>query len=156
MKKLIIIGVLLVAVFGGILFLTKQESKVKEESADNPYKGKEDVHPASLDLVGNKNYDTITLPDEVDKKIKSGEPTYVYFFSPTCGYCMEMTPMLTPLAKDMGVPILQYNLLEYGYEAESYKVEGTPTLIYFDKGKEVSRVVGLQGEETTREFLKQK
>lgn len=153
MKKLIIIGLGVVMLFGGVFLLTKQETKVKTESDANPY-GDKELHPATVDLIGDKNYNSITMPDEVDKKIESSEPTFVYFYSPTCGYCMEMTPVLMQIAKSTNTPILQYNLLEYGDKAEKYSVEGTPTLIYFEDGEEVRRLVGYQPDkEIVKQFL---
>ena len=60
-----------------------------------------------------KHYSNIILPDELDKKIESGDPVTAYFFSPLCGTVMEMTPVLMPIAKEMDVTVDQYNLLEF-------------------------------------------
>ena len=66
---------------------------------------------------------------------------------------MEMTPILTPIAKDMDVAVYQYNLLEFESEAAPYGIESTPTLIHFKDGEEVARLVGAQPEENIRAFF---
>lgn len=152
MKKLLAIGGVIVAIFVLIIILTNKSNEVKLK--DNPY-DKEDLETATIDLIGNKNYQNITLPAELETKITSGEPVMAYFFSPTCGYCIEMTPILMPIADELDVHINQYNTLEYPNQAVSYGIEGTPTLIYFKDGEEVDRMYGLpkEAKEDIRAFL---
>lgn len=150
MKKLLAIGGVIVVIFILIIVLTNKSNETKLK--DNPY-GTDKLDTATIGLIGNENYSNIILPDELEKKISSGEAVTAYFFSPTCSYCMEMTPRLMPIAKDMNVHVDQYNLLEYGDQAASYGIESTPTLIYFKDGEEVGRLVGAHPEENIRAFF---
>ncbi|MGK7379574.1 thioredoxin family protein [Planococcus sp. 1R117A] len=152
MKKMLIIGAVVVLIFGLIIFLTNQSNNQK--LADNPY-DKEDLNQATIDQLDDENYQNIILPDALDEQIASGEPTTVYFFSPTCPHCQATTPVLMPVAEDMGVDVKQYNLLEYEQGWQQYFIEATPTLIHFEDGKEVARWVGSQPKENIEEFFNQ-
>lgn len=150
MKKMIGIAAVVVAIFALIIVLTNMSNNSK--LADNPY-DTDDLDPATIDQLDDENYQNIVLPDELDEKIASGEPTTVYFFSPTCQYCQQTTPVLMPVAEDMDVEVLQYNLLEYDQGWQQYFIEATPTLIHYENGEEVSRWVGAQPKENIEEFF---
>ena len=150
MKKLLIIAGIVVVVFAGIIFLTNQANN--EKMADNPY-DTEDLEQATIDQLDDENYQNIVVPAELEERIASGEPTTVYFFSPTCQYCQQTTPVLMPVAEDMDVDVLQYNLLEYEQGWQQYMIEATPTLIHYDNGEEVSRWVGAQPKENIEKFF---
>lgn len=152
MKKLLLIGGVIVVIFAAIFILSKQAETKKLK--DNPY-GTEDLHPSTINLLGNENYSNITLPEDVFKKIESGDSVTVYYFHPQCQYCMEMTPRLMPIAKDVGVSIPQYNLLEFGelVKTPPYSINSWPVLVHYDNGEEVERMEGLQSEEHIRNFL---
>ena len=150
MKKMLIIGGVIVAIFALIIVLTNMSNSKK--LADNPY-DKEDLDQSTIDLLDDENYQNIALPDEVAKQIESGEPTTVYFFSPTCPHCQATTPVLMPVANDMDVDVLQYNLLEYEQGWQDYFIKATPTLVHYENGEEVSRWVGSQPKENIEEFF---
>lgn len=150
MKKLVIIGGVVVALFALIIVLSNMSNDSK--LANNPY-DTEDLEQSTIDLLPDENYQSIALPDEVDEQVQSGEPTTVYFFSPECSYCIATTPILMPVAADMDVDVLQYNLLEYEQGWQDYRIEATPTLVYFEDGKEVARWVGSQPKENIEQFF---
>lgn len=150
MKKMLIIAAAVAVIFGLIIFLTNQAKD--EKLANNPY-DTEDLDPATIDQLDDEHYQNIALPDEVNEQIQSGEPTTVYFFSPTCPHCQATTPVLMPVAEDMDVEVLQYNLLEYEQGWVDYSIEATPTLVHYEDGKEVARWVGSQPKENIEEFF---
>lgn len=150
MKKLLIIAGIVVVVFAGIVLLTNQANDKK--LANNPY-DTDDLNQATIDQLDDENYQNIVLPADLEKEIASGEPTTVYFYSPLCSYCQQTTPILMPVAEDMDVDVLQYNLLEYEEEAMPYQIEATPTLVHYEDGKEVSRWVGAQPKENIELFF---
>ncbi|MGB6406068.1 MAG: thioredoxin family protein [Planococcus donghaensis] len=150
MKKLLIIAGIVVVIFAGIILLTNQSNDTK--LANNPY-DTDDLNQATIDQLDDENYQNLILPADLEKQIASGEPTTVYFYSPLCGYCKETTPILMPVAEDMDVDVLQYNLLEYEEEAAPYQIEATPTLVHYEDGKEVSRWVGAQPKENIELFF---
>lgn len=150
MKKLLAIAGVIILVFVLILVLNKQSNKDKMN--ENPY-DKDNLNQASIDLIGDENYSNIILPDTLKSKIDKGEAVTVYFFSPLCQYCKQMTPVMMPIAKDMDVKVEQLNVLEYEDAGHTYEIEATPTLIHFADGQEVGRMVGGQPEENIRSFF---
>lgn len=151
MKKLLIIGGIIVAIFIAIIVLSNKSDEAKLK--DNPY-GTDQLHKSTIALIGNENYSNIALPDEVFSKIESGEPTVVYYFHPECQYCMQMTPVMMPIAKEMSVDVLQYNMLEFGDDAfKKFGIDAWPALVYYKDGKEVIKTVGAQPEENIRAFF---
>ncbi|MFD1029892.1 thioredoxin family protein [Metaplanococcus flavidus] len=152
MKKMLIIGGVVLAIFALIIVLTQMSNS--EKLADNPY-DKEDLDQATIDQLDDENYQNIVLPGELEEQIASGEPTTVYFFSPTCIHCQNTTPILMPVAEDMDVDVLQYNLLEYNQGGQQYMIESTPTLVHYEDGEEVARWVGAQPKENIEEFFRE-
>ena len=153
MKKLVIIGGIVIVFFVAIIALTSASNKSKLSNEDNPY-GTDDLNKSTIDLIGDENYNSITLPDTLEEKIDSGEPVTAYFFHPECHYCMEMTPVLMPIANEEEVKINQMNMMEFGEElGPKYEIESWPALVQFENGKEVGRLVGLQPEENIHEFF---
>lgn len=150
MKKMLIIGGVIAVIFALIIVLTNMSNNNK--LADNPY-DKENLKQSTIDLLDDENYQDIAVPDEVQKQIESGEPTTVYFFSPECVHCQATTPILMPVANDMDVDVLQYNLLEYEQGWQDYFIEATPTLVHYENGEEVARWVGAQPKENIEEFF---
>ncbi len=65
MKKLLAIGGIIVVIFVLIVVLNNQSNKKK--LADNPY-GTNDLDQSTIDILSDKNYQSIALPDEVDKQ----------------------------------------------------------------------------------------
>ncbi|MGA3601249.1 thioredoxin family protein [Lysinibacillus agricola] len=152
MKKLLIIGSVIVVLFIAIVMLTKVSNESKLTSAKNPY-GDKELKQETIDQLDDENYQNIMLPEELDKKIKAGEDVNAYFFSPICVHCQAFTPVLMPIAKKLGVDIAQINVYEYGDLWDQYNLEATPTFIHFEDGKEVNRFVGALPEEELRAYL---
>ncbi|WP_077617069.1 thioredoxin family protein [Bacillus sinesaloumensis] len=139
MKKVIIFTVIIVAIFGALAFVTTQQNKQQAEG--NPY-GKKNLDPATIKQLDDPNYGNQILPDELETKLENGETMTVYFYSPTCPHCQETTPVIVPMVDDMGLDLKKYNLLEFEEGWNKYGIEYTPTLIHFENGEEVSRLVG--------------
>lgn len=152
MKKIAIIGGIIVVLFAAIILLTKLSNN--EKLADNPY-GTDKLNQATIDLLDDPNYQSIILPNDLTDKIASGEPTLAYMFSPLCSHCKNFTPKLMPVADDLDLEINQLNVLEFDQAWTTYNVEATPTLIYFENGEEVARLVGDVPEADLRAFLDQ-
>lgn len=150
MKKLLIIGGVIVAVFILIIVLSNKADETKMK--DNPY-GTKNLSQPTKDLIGNENYSNIVLPDALFEKIEAGESVTAYYFHPTCQYCMQMTPVMMPIAKEMDVNVLQYNMMEFAPQAAAYGIDQWPALVHYKEGKEVGRMLGAQPEENIRAFF---
>ena len=152
MKKLAIVGSIIVILCVAIVLLTNKSQNDIIEAHDNPY-GTDDLHPSTIEFLADENYQNIILPDDLQNKIESDEGTYAYFFSPTCQYCKAFTPVLMPIAEEYGVKIDQLNVLEFDLAWNDYGIKSTPTLIYFKNGEEVARIVGDAPKEVVHEFF---
>ena len=152
MKKLAFVGGIIVILCVVIVLLTNKSQNDIIEAYDNPY-GTDDLQPSTIELLADENYQNIILPDELQRKIESGEGTYAYFFSPTCQYCKAFTPVLMPIAKEYEVKIDQLNVLEFDLSWNEYSIQSTPTLIYFENGEEVTRLIGDAPKEVVHEFF---
>lgn len=152
MKKLLIFGAIIVVLFATVIFLTDMSNNKKLSSEKNPY-GDKELQQLTIDQLDDENYQSIMLPDELEKKIAAGEAVNAYFFSPDCIHCKAFTPVLMPIADELGIDIAQLNVYEYPELWEKYDIEYTPTFIRFEDGKEVSRFFGAKEEADLREFL---
>lgn len=129
--------------FGGIAFFTKMQNEEKAEG--NPY-GKDTLHPETVEQLDDPNYQNLILPDELDKKLSEDGEVTVYFYSPTCPHCQRTTPVVAPLTEDMGIDLVQYNLLEFEQGWDDYGVSETPTIVQYKNGEETARIVGYHEE----------
>ena len=150
MKKLVIIGAAVVLLFAAIIVLTNMSNSDKMK--DNPY-DTDNLQQSTIDLLDDENYQNIILPDDLQAKIESGEGVFAYMFSPECGYCMQFTPKLMAVAEQEDIQIDQLNVLEYENAWTTYQLQGTPTLIYFENGEEVTRLYGDKDENSIRQFF---
>jgi thiol-disulfide isomerase/thioredoxin len=143
LKKVIIFLLIIVGLFAALFFVNKAQNEEKAEG--NPF-GKSTLHPETVKQLEDPNYQNIITPDKLDEIIKNNEDATVYFYSPTCPHCVRTTPIVAPLAEEMNVDLLQYNLLEFEEGWNNYGIESTPTIIQYKDGKEVNRIVGYQEE----------
>lgn len=150
MKKMIIFLVIIIALFATIAFITNSQNKQKAES--NPY-NKKSLQQATIDQLNDPNYQNLILPDELAEALKNKEDKTVYFYSPTCVHCQRTTPIVAPLAEEMGIDLVQYNLLEFEQGWDDYGIESTPTIVHYKNGKEEARIVGYNDKEVFKKWF---
>nr|WP_246484795.1 thioredoxin family protein [Virgibacillus salarius] len=150
---LVFIGVI-VLLFAGLYFVIDYKNNKTVESNENPY-GDKELHQGTIDQLDDPNYGNQILPDDLSQKVESGDPVTVYFYDPLCVHCQNTTPYLVPLAEDNNVDMKKMNLREFNDQWSAYGIESTPTLIHFEGGKEVARIVGDKGEENFQSFFDQ-
>ncbi|RDU35230.1 thiol reductase thioredoxin [Neobacillus piezotolerans] len=153
MKKVLIFLGVVVLLFIGTAYLTNKQNEEKA-SGKNPY-GDKQLYPETIAQLDDPNYQNIITLDNLEKKLANQEDLTVYFYSPTCPHCKKVTPILMPLAKKLGVDILQLNVLEYDSAWDEFAIEGTPTLVRFENGKETARIVGEQDKGRFQEWLEE-
>lgn len=154
MKKLIVIVIaVLVVVFAiGAIYVMDNKKKELATSAYNPY-DKEDLNIETIKLLDKEDYQSIITLNNLVTKIESGQTVFAYFFGPTCDTCLLTTPVLMPVAKELGVQVDQLNMLEYTEGWQMFGIEETPVLAVYKDGKEVSRTQGNMGTEGFRTFI---
>lgn len=77
----------------------------------------------------------------------------VYFWSPTCGMCRGMTPIIDKLAAERG-DVLKVNAAESTALARHFGVMATPSLALVEQGVLKKLVVGAKSEPQIRALLK--
>jgi len=83
---------------------------------------------------------------ETFSDIINGEtPVLVDFFATWCGPCKTMSPILKDFASQMGdrVRVVKIDVDKAPTTAETYKIQGVPTLILFKKGEILWRQSGV-------------
>jgi len=102
------------------------------------------VQPAHLD---DANF--------VAEVLRSELPVVVDVWGPGCGPCRMLEPIIVDLAGEYHgrVKVAELNAAEAGRTAARFGVMGTPTVLFFRRGREVERVVGFVGARYLREVV---
>lgn len=91
----------------------------------------------------------------VREVLRSDLPVMVDFWSAGCGPCAMLEPVVMDLASEYAgrVKVVEVNAADAGNTAIRFGVMGTPTVLFFRKGREVERVVGFVGKRYLREIV---
>ncbi len=84
------------------------------------------------------------------KILESGEPMLVDFFATWCGPCKMLAPVIEELAADYEgkLHVLKVDTDENQSLAVNYGIMNIPTVLFFQGGNEVDRIVGLLPKES--------
>jgi len=87
--------------------------------------------------------------------LRSKLPVVVDVWSPGCGPCQMLEPVIMDLATEYAgrVKVAELNAAAAGHSAARYGVMGTPTVLFFRNGREVERVTGFVGSRYLREIV---
>ena len=88
--------------------------------------------------------------------LRSPIPVLVNFFSPNCGPCKLLSPTINKIAKDYEgrLNVGSFNVDINQYVPSLYRVGGTPTLVLFQSGKELSRLEGYQSSGAVTNWIR--
>jgi len=76
----------------------------------------------------------------------------VYFWSPHCGMCRNMTPVIERLAHETP-EVVAVDILHHLELAQAMNVMSTPTLVLIENGRIVDMQVGVRSEAQIRALL---
>jgi thioredoxin 1 len=98
----------------------------------------------------------VTDGDFTKEVLESTTPVVVDFWATWCGPCQVMGPVIDAIAGEYAgeVKILKLNVDENQATPAKYGVRGIPTLILFNKGEVVDRLVGAQPKANVESLLK--
>ena len=98
---------------------------------------------------------TAAVPVELDDSSfpgfisKASKPVLVDFFSPTCGPCRMLSPVIDAMARKFcgRVIIAKLDTSHNHLAASQYRIRGVPTLLFFKNGRLVDQVTGALPEQ---------
>lgn len=151
-NRMVLILGSIVILFVALYFVVDYKNKQAIDTSGNPY-GKEDLKQETIDQLDNPLYQNQITPDELNEELASSGDVTVYFYSPTCVHCQNTTPVLVPVAEDLDVDVKKLNLLEFEDDWDTYQIEGTPTLVHYKDGEEVTRIDGERSEDEFTAFF---
>ncbi len=85
--------------------------------------------------------------------LKSDLPTLVDFWAPWCGPCQMMGPILEEASSEWTgkIKVGKLNVDEVVNIARDYEIQSIPTMVLFDKGEPVKRIVGARPKKAFEE-----
>lgn len=94
----------------------------------------------------------------LDSVLNNPKPVLVDFWTPWCGPCRMVSPVVDEVATDMAdvIAVAKCNVDENEELALKYGVMSIPTLIIFRDGAEVGRLVGALPKEKLVEEIKRR
>jgi thioredoxin 1 len=98
----------------------------------------------------------VTDGDFKKEVLESSVPVLVDFWATWCGPCQVMGPVVDTIAEENEgkMKVLKINVDENPLTPAQYGVRGIPTLILFNKGEIVDRIVGAQPKGSVDVLLK--
>ncbi|PEB56545.1 thiol reductase thioredoxin [Bacillus pseudomycoides] len=145
MKKMLIFGGIIIVLFAAIWAVTNMEDKNKTSNE------------VKSEAKSEENYyaNTISLED-LRKNIADKKDQTIYFYQTDCIHCKKVSPIVVPLAKDLNVDMKVIDIeKEPDVVWDEFKIEGTPTIIHYKEGKEVSRITGDQPKGAFEKWFKE-
>jgi len=109
--------------------------------------GVEDLPPPEVISLTDKNFKKEVLQSKL--------PVLLDVWSNGCAPCMQLAPIVTRLSQKYSgrLKVAELNVSAAPKWAQKLRVRGTPTVIYFKRGKEKERVVGLRGSLYHEEYI---
>lgn len=83
------------------------------------------------------------------------QTTFLSFFSPACGPCMMLEPILEELVEEDKINIVRVNVFDYPELADEFNVSAWPTNFIFKNNNIINKIIGYQPKEEWEKLLKQ-
>ena len=83
-------------------------------------------------------------------------PVLMEYYSPLCTYCKTLDPILSQLASKYAgqIKIGKLNVEHNPLTASQYDILSTPTMILFQDGKQINKLLGTQTKEQIEDHLR--
>ncbi len=104
-----------------------------------------------------ETHDVVAITEANFRKevLESSVPVLVDAWSQGCGPCKLLEPVVMQLSRDYRgrIKVAEFDVATAPKIAAQLRVSGTPTVVYFHKGREVERVVGYRAGHYHRELI---
>jgi thioredoxin 1 len=104
-------------------------------------------------------HEVVTVTDANFRKevLESPVPVMVDAWSVGCGPCKLLEPVVMELSKEFHgrLKVVEFDVSTAPAVAHRLRVTGTPTVVYFAKGREVERVVGYRAGHYHRQLIEE-
>ncbi|PQZ56287.1 thiol reductase thioredoxin [Bacillus sp. MYb209] len=147
MKKMLIFGGIIIALFAAIFAVTQMEEKNASTS--------QKIDNTTSQTNGPDYYTNKISLSDLQKNLEEKKEQTVYFYQTSCVHCQKLSPIVVPMAKDLNIDMKVMDIEKLDAPWDDYKIKGTPTIIHFKDGKEVSRISGEQPKDKLKEWLEQ-
>jgi len=87
--------------------------------------------------------------------LQSDKVVLVDFWAEWCGPCRMLAPTIEAIAEQhsASASVVKLNVDDNPVSAANYGIKGIPTIILFNQGKEVERIVGVTGKESIARLI---
>lgn len=91
--------------------------------------------------------------NEFDEVVKEGK-VVVDCFATWCGPCRMLAPVLEEISEESSYKFYKLDVDESEEKASEYGIMSIPTLLIFEDGKLVDKIVGLKSKSELKELFK--
>ncbi len=99
---------------------------------------------------------TVVTDESFAELLENSEtPVLIDFFATWCGPCTAIAPILDEFAGENSdnLKVVKLNVDENPRTPAKYGVRGIPTLILFNQGKEIDKVVGMTSKDALEKMM---
>src|SRR5262245_57776183 len=116
----------------------------------------EPYRPSSQPAGESRGTIVVLSKDDFEQKVLSSPiPVLVEFWAEWCGPCKVLAPTVVELSVEYEgkIKVGKVNVDEQPALAKGYDIDAIPTLLLFNGGKVVDRVIGLRGKKDLKATL---
>lgn len=146
-----IVGALFAIVLAGSLRSAQEATRAEEGKPTNGISAPGATEPARQDVLVHVN----NAADFDRYVLRTSKPCLADFYSDRCGPCRMLAPIIEDLARKYQgrAVVCKVNLDSAPRLAARYNITGIPAVLFFERGQEVHRLIGLRRRDDYKVIL---